>query len=351
MSRPNTPSTLPRYLALAYGLLVIYASLHPFSGWRSTGASPFAYLNAAWPRYWTVFDLAVNVAGYLPLGFLLALALKQLPTRALPALAAWVMGTALSFAMESIQTWLPSRVPSNLDLATNSLGTALGALIAFFYGEPLFRSLTHWQGRLVADRPHAEPGVVLLGLWLLTQVTPETLLFGAGDVRHLVGLPSDQPFAPQVFQVVEAAIVGINLVAVGLFARTLLADRWPALVGVPLLIVTALGVRSLATAVLVGPDDAFAWFTPGSRLGLEWGAAALLVLVWLPADMRISLASLGLMAATVLINLAPENPYSAAALAAWRQGHFFNFNGVTRITASLWPFAAVPYLMLVARRI
>ena len=28
------PSPLARYLLLAYVLLVIYASLHPFSGWR-----------------------------------------------------------------------------------------------------------------------------------------------------------------------------------------------------------------------------------------------------------------------------------------------------------------------------
>jgi len=75
------------------------------------------------------------------------------------------------------------------------------------------------------------------------------------------------------------------------------------------------------------------------------------VLAWLPPNWRIVLAGLALMAATVLVNLAPENPYSAAALAAWRQGHFFNFNGLTRLTAALWPFVALPYLMLLGRRL
>ena len=37
-SRPGT--VLARYLALAYVLLVVYASLHPFSGWRDLGLSP-----------------------------------------------------------------------------------------------------------------------------------------------------------------------------------------------------------------------------------------------------------------------------------------------------------------------
>jgi hypothetical protein len=57
------------------------------------------------------------------------------------------------------------------------------------------------------------------------------------------------------------------------------------------------------------------------------------------------------MAGTVLVNLAPTNPYSAAALAAWRQGHFLNFNGLTRLVASFWPFIALPYLLLLGRRL
>ena len=61
----------PLYLALAYAGLIVYASLHPFYGWRDLGVSPFAFLDAAWPRYWTVFDLVTNVIAYLPLGFLL----------------------------------------------------------------------------------------------------------------------------------------------------------------------------------------------------------------------------------------------------------------------------------------
>ena len=45
-------------------------------------------------------------------------------------------------------------------------------------------------------------------------------------------------------------------------------------------------------------------------------------------------------------------PHDAAetALAAWRQGHFLNFNGLTRLIATLWPFLTLPFLMLSARR-
>ena len=350
-SRPGT--ALARYLALAYVLLVVYASLHPFSGWRDLGLPPLAFLEAGWPRYWTGFDLAVNVGVYLPLGFLLALAL---PTpvwrRFLPSLLATLLGAGLSLGLEAAQTWLPSRVPSSLDLACNSLGALGGAVVAFFHGERLFLRLTHWHGRLVADLPHAELGVVLLGLWLVTQLSPETLLFGSGDLRSLLGLPlGGVQFSPVLFQLVEALIVAANVVALGLFARTLLAPVWPAWIGPPLLIVLALGVKALALAVLVSPGDAFSWWSEGARQGLLWGAIALAALAWLPPGWRIALAGLALMGATVLVNLAPENPYSLAALGVWRQGHFFNFNGLTRLTAVLWPFVALPTLMLMGRRL
>ena len=71
------PIRFASYLALAWLGLVVYGSLHPFAGWRDTGVSPFAFLEGGWPRYWTFFDLAANVAVYLPLGFFLGLALSR----------------------------------------------------------------------------------------------------------------------------------------------------------------------------------------------------------------------------------------------------------------------------------
>ncbi len=93
------------------------------------------------------------------------------------------------------------------------------------------------------------------------------------------------------------------------------------------------------------------WLTQGAGLGLTVGATLLAVLLFLPATWRIAVAGMALMAGAVLVNLAPANPYSIAALATWRQGHFLNFNGLTRLTASLWPFLTLPYLMLLGRRL
>ncbi|RYF65714.1 MAG: VanZ family protein, partial [Comamonadaceae bacterium] len=122
MAAAHKTTALP--LALAYAALIVYASLYPFSEWRDQGIAPWAYLSAPWPKYWTGFDFGINVAGYVPLGFLMALAVLR--TR--PGAGGWqavlragLAGSAVSFAMETLQSYLPARIPSNVDLGLNSL--------------------------------------------------------------------------------------------------------------------------------------------------------------------------------------------------------------------------------------
>ncbi|WP_153112072.1 VanZ family protein [Propionivibrio limicola] len=350
MKSSSETSALPHYLALSYVVLIVYASLHPISGWRVPGVSSLLFLEAAWPRYWTVFDLAVNVFVYVPLGFLLSLSARRWLGRWLGALAGLLLAGSLSFSVEVLQSWLPSRVPSNLDLVCNSLGGILGAVLAIRHGERFFGQLAALQHRLLAPRPHNELGLVLTGLWLLIQLSPETLLFGAGDLRHVLPITPAVPYAAASFYVLEAGIVACNMVAIGLLVRELLAPRNQPHLVLLVFFFVALAVRTLGAAVLVGPASALAWLTPGARLGLPIGGFALALFVFLPPALRIALAGLAIMAGTVLVNLTPPNPYSEVALLAWRQGHFLNFNGLTRLAASLWPFVALPCLMLLGWR-
>lgn len=344
------PILLSRYLALAWSGLVVYASLHPFSGWRDTGVSPFAFLEGGWPRYWTVFDLIANVAVYLPLGFFLTLALSTLPGRFTGLILAILLAGGVSFSMESLQTWLPSRVPSNLDLACNSLGGLLGALWAKSVGPRVFARVAALEHQLIAPIPHAELGLTLLGLWLLVPLSPETLLFGAGDLRQIFGLTGAVPFATESFILIEASITAFNVVAIGLIVRMLCAKLLFAYLIVPLFLLLCLSISTVAAAILVSPADALAWLTPGAQLGLIVGSLILGIAIALPTTPRLMIAVLALITGTVLVNMAPHNPYSAAALAVWRQGHFLNFNGLTRLVASLWPFLTLPFLLLTTRQ-
>ncbi len=350
-SRTIPTTRLPRYLALAYTALIVYASLHPFSGWRDTGLPVLTFLDAAWPRYWTVFDLLINTLAYLPLGFLLTLTLRRPPSRWTAALAALILGSLLSLALECTQTWLPSRVASNLDLGCNTLGSGLGALLALWQGERLTVRIAGLQRYLLAPTPHIEAGLVMLGLWLMTQLSPEILLFGAGDLRRLLELTPAVPYAAHSFFMIETCITICNMIAVGLMARTLMSGQGSPYFVLIAFFFLALIIRTLAAAILIAPAEALAWLTPGANLGLLIGGALLSLMLLLPASLRLALAGLALMAGTVLVNLTPPNPYSAAALATWRQGNFLNFNGLTRLIASVWPFLALPYLTVLGRRL
>src|ERR1700689_4544321 len=113
---------LPRYLLVAYLLLVAYASLYPFTGWRDQGVAPDAFLFAPMPRYFTIFDVVVNLVGYFPLGFLLVLVFN-IPQRPLLAVAAaTIIACGSSIVLEALQTYLPSRIASNLDVLCDTAG-------------------------------------------------------------------------------------------------------------------------------------------------------------------------------------------------------------------------------------
>src|SRR5205823_11852810 len=117
-------------LVAMYAALVVYASLYPFTGWRWPGVSIWAFLALPWWHWWTWFDLIANLLSYLPLG---ALAFGACVRSGWPpgrAAAVSIAGAALlSFSMEMLQNFLPHRVSSNVDLALNIAGTALGVLV------------------------------------------------------------------------------------------------------------------------------------------------------------------------------------------------------------------------------
>ena len=91
-------------LTWMYCTLVVYASLYPFADWRDQGIAPWAFLAAPMPRYWTGFDVAINIAGYLPLGALLAWLGLRTRHRVPPAWLAVACATLLSLVLETLQS-------------------------------------------------------------------------------------------------------------------------------------------------------------------------------------------------------------------------------------------------------
>ena len=95
------------------------------------GASAGGLVALPWPRFRTGFDDWSNLLGYAPLGFLLSLAMLRSDGRRWVWAVAFGVPTLLSLGVETLQNYLPMRVPSNVDLALNSAGAALGASCAW----------------------------------------------------------------------------------------------------------------------------------------------------------------------------------------------------------------------------
>ena len=341
-------SALTRILFAVYTLLTIYASLHPLEGWHDVVASPFAYLGAPWPRLISGFDVAVNILGYMPYGFLCVAAMYPRKT-GLPAFAvAFLSGALLSVGLEAAQNYLPTRFASNLDVLSNIAGAALGAAAGVRLMPWLLEHgpLKRLRAAIFLPGTGIDFGLVLIALWLFIQLNPTTLLFGAGDLRDLVVPPAGGPRAPEFFASIEAVTAAANLLAMALLMSALAAPRQPLRSMLVALVAAAVVIKSMSFALM--RDNAFVWVTPGAEEGLVAGLALGLAAVALPRTARLTLAAVLIMAATVLVNLAPPNPYFTNTLRVWHQGHFLNFNGLTRLVSAAWPFIALGYLFYLA---
>jgi VanZ family protein len=347
---PEQSSTLARYLFAAYALLIAFGSLHPFVGWRDRGVPAFAFLFEPIGRPFHMFDMVTNVLGYIPFGLLAVFSIHP-RLRGRTAFGAGVLSSvSLSLAMESLQLYLPTRTSSNIDLLANSAGGAIGALLATLASGPLLREkhLQAFRDRVFLPGRRIDLGLVLLGLWLLAQLNPGTLLFATGDLRDLLQSASGKLYPAGLFVRVEAVVAGANALCVGLLAACLTARAHDSRIVVFLLIGAGLLMHSFAFGLLVSSQDILSWLTPGALYGVGTAFVLLLALLRLPRAVQLALCGLALLAATALVNLAPENPYLTATSALWQQGQYFNFNGATRIVSDFWPFAAMFYLVLLA---
>jgi VanZ family protein len=349
-------SPLARVAWFAYAVLIVYASLAPWSGWRDLGVSPWAFLTAPLPRHITSFDVAVNVAGYVPFGAIGVLALHPRLRGARAVLVAVLAGVLLSAGIEALQTYLPRRIASNVDFAANSAGVALGALAAAPFAEALID-----RGRLARLRARwfardATTALLLLALWPLAQVHAGPMLFGLGEaqptldaVARFFGLGAPQlgrtGFGPAEFVMAEAIVTASAVLAAGLTLAAVALARAPRTALALALVIAALATRALAYAVQFGPERAFAWVTPGAVGGLAIGVLALVVASAGPPRALLRLAALAVIVLLVAVNVVPDNPYHANWLQGWRPGRLVHFNAAAEWIAALWPYALLVWLL------
>jgi VanZ family protein len=147
-------------------------------------------LLSAPPRRVSRSDLLANALLFVPVGFALAGALLadrsrrwlRVAAAALPILGA---GLIVSLTAEFLQVFASGRIPSNTDIAAQTLGCAAGITAWLLVGQPL----TEWLRASLAARPQDRLARVLMAFvagWVFVNVAPFDITVDAGDLAERV---------------------------------------------------------------------------------------------------------------------------------------------------------------------
>jgi VanZ family protein len=340
--------------------LIVYASLYPFDQWRNQDLGPWTFLAAPWPKYWLGFDVASNVLGYAPLGFLLTLSAMRMGWHGRVILVPTVAAAMLSLVLEGLQSYLPARVPSLPDFLLNTLGAFLGATMA--------NALEHlgWLNRWSQFRARwfvrdAHMALVLIAVWPAALLFPVAIPLGLGQVWErledtLTSLFEATPFEDWIplrsFEL-EPLLPGAELLCVmlGLLVPCLLGfavirQAPQRLLYLLLLTLLALGMTALSSTLTYGPAHAWTWLGAPVVLGLSFGfVTALIFLVTSERTAWVFLLLAVLIQQSVL-NQSPESAYFAQTIQTWEQGRFVRFHGLVQWLGWLWPYVVLTLSLL-----
>jgi VanZ family protein len=359
---PRPRTRLPHVLATLYGLAIVFVSLEPFSPWLPPPPETPFFLFTPTPARWLRYDTLLNVLAYVPFGFFIAL-LRRGATPSQRVLNAAIIGAAMSFAMESLQMYVPPRVASAMDLAANAVGAALGGLAAAALARSNARdAIYRARTRLFLPGHLGDVGLALLLLWLVAQTNPGIPLFAVTfDSDPIVPAAiAVAPPAPDVSEaahektdaVVQAAGAGFQMLGVGLFTALLLRRHRRTGTIVLALIAGALVVKSIAALILLKPAVWESWLRPGTLIGIAAGAVALRIALALPRPVQVATCGIALLSSLGAPVLAPELLTARAPLALfdWHHGQLLNFNGLTRSALLVWPILTAAWLFVLAGR-
>ena len=356
--RPSTrpwmhrPSKTLLAICLCYTLAIVYASLYPLTGWRTNDVSLWAFLRQPWPRYWTGFDIASNIVAYVPLGALIALCLwprlKRLPNILLTGL----LCASLSFGMEMMQHFLPTRVPSWVDITTNFVGAMIGASIASlsarrWFESKLFDTLTsRWL------RPKPVSALILLLMWIVIQAIPQSALFLGGDLpMGIFGIAFEQwREHMQSGYLSLSTLIGAEVLTISLtlFVLTTLiiettttqAPRLALGIG---LVVLALMCKILG-ATHISQLAKLHWLTTGAQSGLVVGTIFALIAAGLPQRVRLRVSVISLVGLIGISNFVTIDAIQINEAIA-RQGTVLaSLISFLKNLAFIWPWLALLYV-------
>ena len=332
---PLQAMPLARVTSLSYAVLIIYVSLNPFDFNFHNGITAWAWLDAPLPRFITLFDVSVNILAYIPLGFLLVFACYPRWRNFVALGIALSFSAILAFSVESLQTWLPTRIPSQMDWWANILGGLLGALLAiplgpqWLSGSAIRRRFDQWFGL-----NWAACALFLLFPW--AQIYPQSSWLGTGVWGHAIFAPVDWGTMVINHVIQESIITAISWLGTGLLLSLGMRAKAPQWKILNSLLCFTFLVKIAFTTLQFGAEFSLLWLTAGAAWGMVLGSLLLRWALYLPSTSKAWLALVCLVSATIAINLLPDNPYFILTLRHWHQGRLLHFNELMQWVSVVW---------------
>ncbi len=338
---PLQAMPLARVMSISYALLIIYVSLNPFDFDFKNGIAAWAWLNAQLPRFITLFDVLVNILAYIPFGFLVMFAAYPRWRNYVALGIALVLSASVAFGVETLQSWLPTRIPSQMDWWANVLGGLLGGLLAiplgpqWLSGSAIRRRFDQWFGL-----NWAACALFLLFPW--TQIYPQSSWLGTGVWGHAIFASVDWGtlvinHVAQETLITSLCWLGIALLlSLGMRPK---APQWRILNG--LLGMTIL-IKILFTALQFGIEFSLIWLTAGALWGMVLCSLLLRWALRFNPRSKFWLALICLLGTTIAVNVLPDNPYFIMTLRHWYQGRLLHFNELMQWVSVVWlPLALI----------
>lgn len=332
-----------RLFTLAYAILLVYGTLFPLTGWRFPIENIWDTLLADGVKPTPPSDIITNVLVYIPFGLLLFDNVATRLSATIAVMIAVILGTSLSISLETIQAFIPQRVPSILDVILNAGGTGIGAILARGFRYEI--RVGHW---LIAQRKNfivptevSTLGLFGLGLWSLSHLSPlvpsidvATLWFG---LKPVIGFFEGK----SALNTAHAAVYFFTVLGLGFMSDKLVRPEKRRLwfigfVSTVLLLKIPIVSRQLSIEALAGSGVAFVFY---------W------ILHSTPPTLKLKISAMAIITA-VVIDATRLDPRALA----WDL-HTFNWIpfrmhithtliGFGDILSGLWPFASLCYVAM-----
>ena len=325
--------------AFAYLCLLFYGSLYPFTHWHSP-AYPLMRFLPLWPEHLDKGDVLQNVLVYAPFGLLCTLWLVQAMPVLRAAAMAVMLGSLVSFSIETLQQFNPARVASTVDIVMNTLGSAGGALLATTILRHTFsgKLVLAWRDRWFRHGPLANTGLVVIGFWMLSQTSPLVPTLDVGHLRHGVGglwHALHDPHAADLGRIARYALMTAGL---GLVLMLLAQPGKPVL----LLLAAMLGAVLLAKLIVISRV-----LSLEALCGSALAFAACVAMRLLPDKLLPPIGIALIAAGFTVAELAPGSGGGVGLSFNWIPfaGHMRSIAALENILELLWPFMGIAWLV------